>query len=474
MNAIDLVVTRLEHPVVHWLEERARPLTFAKTLAASGDVDKSGAVAKLVVDRARIGGELVLAAPGSPLADDPTARAVLADARECGLSVDVVAAPSYLDGSTSAGLAANLVDGLQLAGSVPDVLEHPGNGQAPAGREDPFLGVYRELDLTRPIYFGPLYDARDVERTRCRLLDLFPADHMVLAVGFPNRGGSPTAVETTATDLKWRASDSAICVLTSPLERLEDRRSFDTLRYIVARLRAPSGCPWDREQTYASIKKHLIEETYEAVAALDDGDLVKFAEELGDVALQIVMYGQFGRELGDFTIDDVLQAVNEKLVRRHPHVFGDVAVADSNEVLRNWERIKRVEKSGAESTFSGIPKAAPALIRADAVLSRASRYGLIDRTDAQSILPPELVAADPLTRARFLGELLFDVVTVARRDHLDAEELLRVTTNRFSGAFERLLIRCRDEGISFDGLPPDERVRRLDAQLAIESTQDLR
>jgi tetrapyrrole methylase family protein/MazG family protein len=159
--------------------------------------------------------------------------------------------------------------------------------------------------------------------------------------------------------------------------------------------------------------------------------------------------------------------VNDKLVRRHPHVFGDVAVASSAEVLRNWERIKRSEKSAATSTFAGIPIAAPALVRADAIQSRAARYGWIDRASVDGIATGEVAAIHTSSGSTDLGRLLFDVVALARRDHLDAEELLRRTTSRFCSAFDRVLARCHDEGITFDGLSPEERIRRLDAQLAL-------
>jgi tetrapyrrole methylase family protein/MazG family protein len=453
----DLFVTIPQHPVVRWLAELHRPVLQINTVARGSAAPNAVIVAKLLVKRVVAGRDVVLAAPGSPLSDDLIARAAFAESRRDGVPIAVIVAPSYLDGSLSAGIATELIAGLQVAGHGHQRSDiGPSHGGSTL-MSDPFLGVYRDVDPTRSVFFGPLFEAADVEEVRTQLADLLPIDHPVVVVRFGG-GTQPATIDTTTHGVEWDGSSEAMCVLTTPLERLEDTRSFDTLRYAVARLRAPTGCPWDREQTYATIKKHLVEETYEAIAALDDGDLAKLAEELGDVLLQVVMYGQFGRELGDFTIDDVLRSVNEKLVRRHPHVFGDLAVTSSAEVLRNWERIKRSEKSGAASTFSGIPIAAPALVRAEAIQSRASRYGWIARASVDAGTIPQLAADD-------LGQLLFDVVTLARRSHLDAEELLRQTTNRFCSAFDLVLAACHDEGINFDDLPPEERARRLNDEL---------
>ncbi|MGH2457255.1 MAG: nucleoside triphosphate pyrophosphohydrolase, partial [Chloroflexota bacterium] len=238
----------------------------------------------------------------------------------------------------------------------------------------PFRADDRILDPTRPVLvvcFGGSGDAPGVIQA---LSGLYPVDHAVSVVGFGGEPPSPTLWSGPIERLSDGLDRSIAGVYLPPIERLQDVAAFETLRYIVARLRAPNGCPWDREQTHQSMKKHFIEETYEAIAALDEDDWGKFAEELGDVLLQVVMHSQLGHEERRFDLEDVLRAVNEKLIRRHPHVFGNVQVGSSADVLRNWEKIKRTETGVTKSSFASIPQSMPALMRADAVQSRAARY----------------------------------------------------------------------------------------------------
>jgi tetrapyrrole methylase family protein/MazG family protein len=455
-TAAEVVVSRPAHPVAAWLTASSRPIVALESVAGDGGDYSSG-----LIERTKQNKEIVLAAPGNPLVDEPLVASLLTQARAAKLAVDVVPGLSYVDSVTELGAIATgsqLVRPAELAvTAVPD-----------AAAADPFRGVYRDLDPTRPTFVGPLFDDAQLDRAERWLARSYPADQPIVVVVFPRTGEAARRVETSLNRLEHlEQADFARCVVVQPLERLRDLSSFDTLRYIVAQLRAPTGCPWDREQTYASIKKHLVEETYEAIAALDEGELATFAGELGDVLLQVVMYAQFGREAGDFTLEDVLSTVNEKLIRRHPHVFGDVAVGSSADVLRNWEKIKRAEKPGTDSTFSGVPEAAPALVRADAVQSRATRYGWIDPVDLASLVA--MAGARGGDAERQLGDLLFDVVALARRHHVDAEGALRLATNHFRDAFDKVLAICRMEGTTFEALTPEERRRRLSEALGIPS-----
>ena len=148
--------------------------------------------------------------------------------------------------------------------------------------------------------------------------------------------------------------------------------AFSTLIDVIARLRAPDGCPWDKEQTHLSLKPNLLEECYEALEAIDEGDDQKLSEELGDILMQIALHSQIGQERGKFSIQDVLRSINTKLVRRHPHVFGGTKVSSSQDVIRNWEAIKQEEK-GTSSVLDGLPKGMPALAYSQAMQRRAAR-----------------------------------------------------------------------------------------------------
>jgi tetrapyrrole methylase family protein / MazG family protein len=222
--------------------------------------------------------------------------------------------------------------------------------------------------------------------------------------------------------------------------------AFARLVEIMATLRSPIGCPWDREQTPDTLKPYLIEETYEVLEALEAKDLQALKEELGDLLLQIVFHSQLMAEAGIFTIDDVAQAIADKLVRRHPHVFGDVKVKDADEVVQNWTKIKAKEKAGKadRSILAGVPHGAPALIQAQRLGEKASRVGF-DWTSAAEVLKKveeetgelaaTLSAQDPARQEHELGDLLFALTNLARHLNLDAETALRKAGKRFSSRF---------------------------------------
>jgi len=222
--------------------------------------------------------------------------------------------------------------------------------------------------------------------------------------------------------------------------------AFARLVEIMATLRSPTGCPWDREQTPDTLKPYLIEETYEVLEALEARDWHAFKEELGDLLLQIVFHSQLMAETGVFTIDDVAQAIADKLVRRHPHVFGDVKVKDADEVVQNWVKIKAAEKAGKadRSILAGVPHGAPALIQAQRLGEKAARvrFDWISAADVLTKVEEEIqeLAATLGTRdteqqEHELGDLLFALTSLARHLNLDAETALRKAGKRFSDRF---------------------------------------
>lgn len=199
--------------------------------------------------------------------------------------------------------------------------------------------------------------------------------------------------------------------------------TIDKLLEVMARLRAPDGCPWDREQDHASIRLHAIEEVYELVDAIEAGDDVEMAEELGDLLLQVVFHCQLARERGAFDFDQVVRHITEKLIRRHPHVFGEKQVKNVDEVWANWEQIKRAEKKGTSherpSALDGIPKHLPALMRAEKLVKKARKAKLI--TVGASGRKPSRAA---------LADQLFELTQRAQENGWSAEELLRKEIQR--------------------------------------------
>lgn len=237
---------------------------------------------------------------------------------------------------------------------------------------------------------------------------------------------------------------------------------FETLVQIVARLRAPDGCPWDREQTHRSLRRNLLEECYEALEALDRDDPHRLAEELGDILVQVAFHCQIAKERGEFTWEEVFRRVNTKLLSRHPHVFGQATASTPREVEEQWEAIKRRER-GPSSTLEGIPRTMPALAYAQAISHRAARVGF-EWGDLKGVLEKvreelgELQEAeDQPSREREVGDLLFTVVNLARWLGVEAESALREANQRFYHRFAYMERACRSRGVDFASLPPEEK-----------------
>lgn len=226
----------------------------------------------------------------------------------------------------------------------------------------------------------------------------------------------------------------------------QDWKPIDRLVEIMRILRSPAGCPWDLKQTLSSLKEHLVEESHEVLDAIDSGDRNKLKEELGDLLLQVIFQSQLCREEGAFTFDDVAATISEKLIRRHPHVFGNVQVANADEVLKNWEAIKKTEKKdGARPTLEGVPKSLPALSKAHLVQKRAARVGFdwetvdgaVDKVSEELAEVKEALAGNNENEiGEELGDLLFAAVNVCRFSGHNPEELLHKTIAKFTRRFE--------------------------------------
>ena len=240
--------------------------------------------------------------------------------------------------------------------------------------------------------------------------------------------------------------------------------TFEGLLRLTARLRSSDGCPWDREQTRGSMKRYILEECYELLDAIDEGDAAKLADELGDAMFNLAFQIQLGREEGAFDEGRVFRTVIDKLVRRHPHVFGDSEASDAREVEINWHAIKRAEQeSPATSILESVPQELPALAHAQVLQERAARTGF-DWEDIQGVLRKvgeelqELNLADgDLAREAELGDILFSIVNLARWLRLSAEDALRKADSRFRKRFTLMERLSTDRGLSFDSLAREEK-----------------
>jgi tetrapyrrole methylase family protein/MazG family protein len=280
----------------------------------------------------------------------------------------------------------------------------------------------------------------------------YPPAHPLIALGAA--GERQLTLDSVSTS-------GARFVVFPPVDPYVDLASVAAISRIADRLRAPDGCPWDREQTHASLRPHLLEEAYEALEALDSGDLERLRDELGDLLFQVAIHAQLAHEEGAFDIADVARRLGEKLVRRHPHVFEGAAI-EGGDLLAQWERIKREERrampesangSGkdGQSVLGGLPKDLPALFAAERLQERAARVRLV---------PPRIDLPVDVDDPEFLGELLFDLVGAAREQGFDAESALRQANARFMAHVARVEGRARADGRVLESYSADE-MRRL-------------
>jgi uncharacterized protein YabN with tetrapyrrole methylase and pyrophosphatase domain len=242
------------------------------------------------------------------------------------------------------------------------------------------------------------------------------------------------------------AAESDGVLVLPPRDPYADLAALGTVARIAERLRAPGGCPWDREQTHASLRPHLLEEAYETLEALDRGDLDTLRDELGDLLFQIAIHAQLASEAGAFDLADVSRSIGEKLIRRHPHVFGGTSL-DGTDLLVQWEQIKRSEKRERTSILDGVPRSLPALFAAERLQERAARVKL---------RPPRIELPLDIDDPEFLGELLFDLVAEARERGFDAEAALREANGRFTAHVGRVEQRAKADGRELESYEPGE------------------
>src|SRR5438093_5968224 len=240
------------------------------------------------------------------------------------------------------------------------------------------------------------------------------------------------------------------------------KRSFDELVALMTRLRGPNGCPWDRKQTLESLKPFIVEEAYEVVDAIDRGQGALLAEELGDLLLQVVFVTEITRGEGSFDIYDVVTSIHDKLVRRHPHVFGDVEAKDAEQVLVNWEKLKNEErKAENKSVLAGVPQSLPALLKASRLTEKAARVGF-DWRRAKDVFAKIDEEVEELREAveekdqqkihDEIGDLLFSIANIARKLDVNAEEARQSANRKFSRRFESMERSVRGEGRNLDQL----------------------
>ncbi|WP_421617328.1 nucleoside triphosphate pyrophosphohydrolase [Brevibacillus sp. TJ4] len=443
-QAKHLYLRTKEHPVVAQLAEEGVSLQSFDEVYERHDSfsDVYAEIAETLFDRARELGEIVYAVPGHPLVAERTVQLLLEQAAERGVEIEIGGGQSFLD-PLFARLQIDPIEGFALLDGT----------SMQSSQVSPGLHTI----------IAQVYDAFIASEVKLSLMEVLPDEYEVTvatAVGVVGQERIETVPLYELDRLDHFGNLTLIYVPPARDERILYRQ-FSHLKDIVAILRGPEGCPWDREQTHQSIRKNLIEETYEVLETIDDDDPDAMCEELGDLLMQIMLHAQIKAEEGYFTVDDVVAGLNEKLIRRHPHVFGEKNAEDASEALANWQEIKEQEKAAKgidtskQSQLAGIPRDLPALMYAYKLQKKAAQTGFdwSDIADVYSKVEEEfreLQEASEQERPGELGDLLFAVVNLARFLKIDPEEALALTNKKFIHRFTYIEKKLQEAGRTFD------------------------
>jgi len=430
-SGMPVILRTRHHPTIDAIDPAGR-FASCDDLYQSGE--SFGRVYEAVVERvleAGRQGDVVYAVPGHPLVAERTVTLLLERARAEGITVVAYAGLSYVDTAATA---------LELdLGSVQlcDALD-------------------MRVDTWRPALVSQLHDRDAVTALKLKLLDVYPAEHPVTVLSALGTAEQSTRTVPLA-EVDHRAFGYLDCLYLPALDAMDDLRRFDGLYAIIKRLHAPGGCPWDREQTHASLRPHLREESYEALEAIDSGDLARLTEELGDVLLQVLMHAAVAERLDEFTFADVTGHIARKLIRRHPHVFGEGTARTAEDVRQSWEVLKKEEKP-RQSILEGVPATLPALAASQSIQGRARRIGF-DWPDVEGPLAKLVEEVEEFAHATGereredeFGDILFVLANIAQRLDVDAEQALRGANQKFRRRFSMVERIAAERGLDLKSL----------------------
>ncbi len=447
LSSVDEIWLRTtQHPIVAGLPDTLRVHSF-DDLYAGGDSFEEvySAIVEKVLELGERPEGVVYAVPGDPFLAEATCPVIAQRAQSAGLPMNIVNGLSFLEPVFAAlGLdpypRLTLMDALELS-----------QAHMPAFPPD------------MPVLVAQIYSRMVAAEVKMTLNAIYPDEHPVRLVHAA--GTTDEYIE----DLPLYKIDRStriglLTVLYVP--SLGEGTSFEAFQEIIAHLRAPDGCPWDKEQTHQSLRAHLLEEAYETLAALDSEEPQKMAEEFGDLLLQIVLNAQIANEEGEFSMSDVIKGIYDKIIRRHPHVFGEVIVDGVGGVLKNWEKLKADERADSsepeKGLLGGVPLALPALIQAQEYQDRVARVGF-DWTEIEGVLEKVAEeiqevrdAEDEEELAGEVGDLFFALVNLARWKKIDAESALRGTNARFRQRFAYVEAGAKKQARNISDMTLDE------------------
>ena len=362
---------------------------------------------------------IIYAVPGHPLVAESTVQQLLAQTEH----LDIIGGQSFLD-PMFAAVGVDPIEGFQLLDATAFDID--------------------EAQIRQHLLIGQVYDQLVAGDLKVMLMERYPDEHnvtLVTAAGTSRQ--HVTTVPLHELDHITTLSNLTTVYVPPVTDQTVLNRDFTTLKHIIARLRGEGGCPWDQEQTHESLKKHLIEESYELLEAIDLQDDNLMIEELGDVLLQVMLHAQIGLDEGYFDVRDVIGSVSDKMIRRHPHVFGDVEVDSAADVVNNWQEIKAQEKSDRTYLLDGVTKGAPALLRAEQIQKKVARVGFEWETVAGALDKvqeeiQELKEAPAEEQLGEFGDILFSLALVGKYMELSAEDALQQTNDKFIRRFTRM------------------------------------
>jgi tetrapyrrole methylase family protein/MazG family protein len=439
-----------KHPMMSLFREHQLPYTSFDSIYEANDSfpDVYEAIADELINQASGAAPqtILYAVPGHPMVAERTVQLLRERCPAENIQLHIMGGESFLDQSFLR-LGFDPIEGFQLLDA----------GELQASFLQPQLHTV----------IGQIYDEFTASDVKLTLMERYPDDHPVIighALGVP---GEEQVLSVPLFELDRTPGYGNLSLVWIPKSDNDTlrNRSFDRLHEIVRILRSPEGCPWDREQTHQSIRKNFIEETYEALEALDNDDPDGMREEFGDVVLQVMLHSQMEEEAGVFSVYDVIQTLNEKLLFRHPHVFGDTGAGDAEEALQNWEQMKAEEKrrkgidTTGQSLLDGIPKDLPALMKAYKLQKKASKVGfdwdtiepvLAKLEEEIGELREAIRSADRVEQVKEFGDLLFAAVNISRFIDADPEEALAGTNRKFMKRFAYIEQQLRLAGKHFD------------------------
>ena len=429
------------------------------------------------MEQAQSGQDIIYAVPGDPGTAEASTRHIRELARQYSIPFQIMPGVSFIE-PVCAALGIDALDqGLQLLDAldcVPIQTEHSDREEpAPSWASlhgydyEPRLSPF-PLVASRPALICQVYSRSIASHVKLSLMERYPANHNVTIISAAGITGTEHMLSCPLHELDHHPVNHLTTVFVPALPVLEDLRSADGLSYVVERLLGPDGCPWDREQSPQSMRSALLGELYEVLEALDNDDLDSLSEELGDLMLNIIFQAEIARQAGSFSLEDVYEQISSKLIRRHPHVFGQLSVDGSGEVLRNWDAIKKTEHAAIgkqrHSALDGIPQALPSLMLAQEMLRKAAKSNsqmadinsqmadinsqMADISSQMADISSQMadisrdttayVDTDRQTKLETkFGNLLMTIVRLAAILHIDAETALRSAATHFAHQFRQ-------------------------------------